>query len=96
MSTDELIALFNKHEDEFLKDAGIPGRRDLYAFNLLAELAPAGPRDKRIISAAEHDEIFLAPSLEELAIVITEEQVITLLRCGVHLDDEDSGLAMFA
>jgi hypothetical protein len=46
-----------------------------------------------IVAATAHDEIYLAPGLNEIAAVITEDQVIELIRCGVRIS-EDS-FAMF-
>lgn len=65
-------------------------RADLHAFNLLDRLLP-GKGD--MVTAAEHDEIWLAVDPEDLAKVATEEQIIELIRCGVRYDD--NGLAMF-
>lgn len=94
MKTEELRTLFEKHNDKFLEDGDlIPGtikRRDIRAFILLDKLVP-GTRD--MVRAAEHDEIWLGVSEEELAAVATEENVIELIRCGIRLDD--NGLCMF-
>lgn len=65
-------------------------RPDLHAFILLDKILPS---DHDIISCAEHDEIYLNPNLEELAAVITEEQILELVRCGVNFERE--GLQMF-
>jgi hypothetical protein len=67
-------------------------RRDLCAFVKLNELVPG---DDDIVSAAEHDEIWLAIDVEELAEVITEDDIIFLLRCGVMFDEGDDCLKMF-
>lgn len=100
MTTEEIIALFEKHDDLYLQvlmgtapEAGPTKRWDLNAFLLLERLVP-GEGD--MISAAEHDEFFLSVDLEELAKVATEEDVKTLLRCGVCLDEWESGLKMNA
>jgi len=94
MSAEEIIALFEKHEDvHYLEGVfhkpetyyGPTKRRDLNAFLLLERLVP-GEGD--MISAAEHDEFFLDVGLEELAKVATEEDVKTLLRCGVTIRDD--------
>lgn len=98
MSVDELASLFEKHSDEFLQFDQIPADKrkhkceDLHAFELLNQLVP---QDGDIICHAEHDEIWLAASLEELAKVITEEQVIELIRCGVRCDSDTETLCMF-
>lgn len=95
MTIDELEGLFKKHHGEFLKYEKLaPGstkRRDLRAFILLDKLVPD---TGAIISAAEHDEYWLDTDLAKLAEVITEDQVIELLRCGVRYTD--CGLGLFA
>lgn len=51
--------------------------------------------DRRMVSAAEHDEYWLSVSLEDLAAVVTPEQVIKLSRCGIRCDVDDDLLAVF-
>ena len=65
-------------------------RADLHAFLLLDELVP-GKTD--IIGDAHHDIFYIDIELKDLAKVITEEQVIELVRCGVGCDQH--GLYMF-
>lgn len=67
-------------------------RNDLHAFLLLDSLIPS---NRPIISASEHDEIYLDIDLDELSKVITEEQVIELVRCGVRYDSDYDCLSMF-
>ena len=85
---------YTKYSDEFLKFDRVENktsqRSDLHAFNLLDKLVP-GTVD--MVSAAEHDEIWLEVSPEELAQVATEEQIIELIRCGVRYSRD--GLAMY-
>jgi hypothetical protein len=87
---------YEKHGDEYLKFDLVQNktsrRPDLHAFNLLDRLVP-GKRD--MIRAAEHDEIWLDVSPEELAKVATEEQIIELIRCGVRYDASTDSLALF-
>lgn len=98
MEVSELIKVFEEHQEEFLKFDKIPidrkfsKRSDLQAFMMLDELVP-GLGD--MISAAEHDEIYLQVGLEELAAVAEEEDVIDLIRCGVMVDKETDSLKMF-
>lgn len=87
--------LFEKHEDEYLKfdrvDNKTSGRSDLHAMFLLDRLFPS---DSDIVSAAEHDEIWL--DVPEYKIkTLTEDQVIELIRCGVRYSGEFSSLCMF-
>lgn len=90
--------IFDKHEDEFLKFNRVENKRssrpDIHAFLLLNELVP---HESSMVSAAEHDEIFLGVSPDELArCLVTEDQIIELIRCGVRLDSSTDSLMMFA
>lgn len=67
-------------------------RADLHAFILLDKLLPS---NTDIISAAEHDEIYLDVDIEELAKVITHEQVLELIRCGISYDSYHDSLYSF-
>lgn len=95
MTIEELTEFWEKNDDEeFLKESRLPSsdckRSDLRAFLLLDKLVP-GTRD--IVSCAAHDEIWLDVDLEELAKAATQDDILTLIRCGVRLDGES--LAMF-
>jgi len=96
MTRDELIELFESSDDEYLNfekiESPLHKRPDLCAFLRLDELVP-GNRD--MVSAAEHDEIYLEIDLDKLAEVATADDVIYLQRCGIRLDDHNEGLAMF-
>lgn len=88
---------YDKHSDaEFLEFARVKDklskRADLHAFILLDKLVP-GKQD--IVSAAEHDEIWLEVSPEELDNVASEEQMIDLIRAGVRYDSDIGSLALF-
>lgn len=48
-----------------------------------------------MLSFVEHDIIYLSHDLEELASVITEEQVIELIRCGLHYTSSHDCLSAF-
>jgi UPF0288 family protein (methanogenesis marker protein 3) len=67
-------------------------RQDLLAFNLINQLVP-GTAD--IVSAAEHDEIWLSVDPEQLEKAgITQAQVDELVRCGVYYHDDLDSLHM--
>ncbi len=87
---------YNKYSDEYLEFDRVQhktsNRADLHAFNLLDRLIPG---DGDIVSAAEHDEIWLDVSPEELSKVATEEVIIELIRCGIRYDSHTDSLAMF-
>jgi hypothetical protein len=92
----DLPALFEQHNDEYLKDKRItPERRlhplaDLDAFLRLHQLVPG---KKRMIAGAEHDMIYLVVSEADLAAVATEEDIVDLIRCGILYGND--GLFMF-
>lgn len=96
MTVDELCELFEKHHEEYGKfdciQKKFTKRPDLHAFLLLETLLPDNVSD--IVSAAEHDEIYLGVELSDLAEVVKEENIIDLIRCGVFISDES--LKMFA
>lgn len=89
MTVEEMIKLWEYHTDnEYLKFDRVFSkafnRRDLNAFVLLDRLVP-GKSD--MVACAEHDEITLEVSPEELAPEVNEGQIIELLRCGVLYDN---------
>lgn len=93
---ENLKEVFDKFEDDYIRFERVENklslRPDIHAFILLNQLVPAG-RD--IVCAAEHDEIFLEVSVEDLAKVATEEQILELVRCGVMYDEDTDSLSMF-
>ena len=92
-------ALEQHNENAYCEFEHIPAERrlsqrpDLHVFQLLDQLVP-GSHD--IIAGAEHDVIWLEVSVEDLAAVITEEQILDLARCGVMYHNETESLRMFA
>lgn len=97
MTYEELVTEFDKYDSIYLKFEDVKNklssRPDICAFILLNNLCP-GTAD--MVCAAEHDEIFLDVSIEELAKVITSEQVHDLVCCGVRINEYTDSLAMFA
>lgn len=98
MTVDDLKKFFYEYgeTDEPHKFDRIPvkfsKRDDLHAFILLDKIMPDG---HTIISAAEHDEIYLDVDIEELAKIITKDQILELVRCGVSFDGYNDCLYMF-
>ncbi len=96
MTLKKLAAAFDKFEDDYIKFERIEKPRhprpDICAFLMLHDLVP-GIVD--MVSAAEHDQIHLAVSGEELAKVATLDVVRDLARCGVMYDEDDEALSMF-
>ncbi len=96
MTLDEMKELFDKHEDEYLCFEGVENklsnRPDIHAFILLDKIQPKG-RD--MVSAADHDEIYLDTDVEEFAMIATESQVVELIRCGLRFDEGIESFCMF-
>lgn len=93
----DIQAAFEKFDDQYLKfdrvSSRFSERSDLHAFILLDKLVPGSASD--IVSSAQHDEIFLGAQIDELEKVATEDDVLTLVRCGVRYDEQYDCLAMF-
>lgn len=93
----DLGDLWDKHDNEFLKFDRIANplhpRPDLCAFLLLDRLSPHPGRD--IVVSASHDEFYLDVSTDEIAAVATEEDVVTLIRCGLRYDRGNDSFCMF-
>jgi len=85
--------LFAKHDDKFLENCDEFDCRDLFAFNILKRYRG---NDDKIICAAEHDVIYLNVDINLLAEGSTEDEIITLIRCGVMYDDGNECLRMFS
>lgn len=94
----DLESVFEKYVEEYLKFDRVEGklnsRPDLCAFLLLDKLLPKDGSD--IICSASHDEFFIDIDCEKLSDIATEEDILTLVRCGVRYDSETDSLAMFA
>lgn len=93
-----LIEIFEKYADDYLKFGRVENklheRPDICAFLLLDKLLPDPCKD--IVSAADHDQIYLGVDIEKLAGVATEDDIITLIRCGVLYESDTDSLYMFA
>lgn len=92
----DLHEMFEKHNDEFIKfdrvKEPLHTRPDICAFLLLDKLVPNPASD--IVGGAEHDVIYLNTDCDALAAAATEDDIVTLVRCGVMYDDEYQ-LSMF-
>ena len=93
----DIKATFDKYDAEYLNfdrvENKLHSRPDICAFLLLDKLQPSDGRD--MVCAAVYDEIFLDADCDKMAEVATEEDILTLTRCGVRYDTETNGLAMF-
>ena len=101
---DWLIQEFNKEDDEeFLKFDRVQNplnkRPDICAFLLLDSiLSPTMDHlggYNNMVACAEHDQIWLDVDVEELAKLVTPEQVRDLRRCGVMYNEDTDSLLMF-
>ncbi len=86
---------FEQFDDDYIDFDGVQNKRskrpDLHAFLLLDELFPG---DTDLVSAAEHDEIYLDIDSDKLD-DLTDEQIQELVRCGVRFSKEFDCLCMF-
>ena len=86
---------FKQANDDYNKFELIQNKRsqraDIHAFLILDELQPG---NKDLISATGHDTIFLDVDVEQLNIIITDEQVLELVRAGVMYNREYDCLEM--
>lgn len=91
-----LQATFEKFNNDFGEfnrvDQSVTGRQDLFVFLLLDKLMP-GQSD--IISWTGHDEIGFSADCDMLAQLATEDEILTLVRCGVTYNEEHHCLSMF-
>jgi hypothetical protein len=91
-----LTEMFEAANDEFLRFEQIENPRhpspDICAFLMLHDLVPT---HMDILSAAEHDEVYLATDCDALAKVVTPEIVRDLHRCGIRYDASYNSLCMF-
>lgn len=89
MTFDEMEGLFKKYSKayQYLEFdrvfSKLSQRSDLHAFILLDRLLPGR---SEVVSAATHDEITLSFDVEKLAAVVTDDEILELVRCGVNLD----------
>lgn len=98
MTTNQFLALFEAHADKYLEfhpyvSQPRSQRPDLHAFLLIDELCPG---KTNLISASEHDEFYLAITLDELCEKINETQLIELIACGVRYDRGYDCFCMFS
>lgn len=80
----EFIKLWEKYEDEYLKfekvEPKFSQRADIHAFILLDKLCPG---TQNIVGSATHYEFYLRLDVDDIIDKITEEDIITLIRCGI-------------
>ena len=98
LTIDLIKEIFDKHDGEYLEFDCVQNKRsnrpDLHAFMLLDSIFPESSED--MVCGATDDKIWLDCEIEQLEACLTEELIIELTRCGVHYDNENEGLCMFA
>lgn len=91
MKREDFDKLMDADDDEYLAFDRVKNPlhecMDIAAFLLLHKLVPVR-RGGDIVSWAGHDEIALDIDVDKLAKAATEDDVITLKRCGVRLSDD--------
>ncbi len=92
MNVEEMKLIFENYECKPYEER--KQLKDLDAFILIDKLVPSGNDD--IVSCASHDQIWIYVDTEELANVISEDEVRFLSDCGVFFDEESESLSMFA
>lgn len=68
---------------------------DITAFLTLEKLIPAERPGRDMISYATHDEITLGVDTDEFEKVATDEDILTLVRCGVRYCADNDCFEMF-
>jgi len=95
----DLAKTFDKYAEDYVQFGSVKNklhsRPDLCAFLLLDKLLPNSNDGWDMVCAAEHDKIFLDINCEKLAQIATEEDILTLARCGVFYNSDTESLAMF-
>ena len=103
MTKTEMSVLFSKHSEteqgrfeNIPKKRKLSNRKDLTAFLILDKyLTKLNHQHNNIISATGHDEFYLDVEIEELAEIITEEDILDLVRCGIRYDRSYDCLCKF-
>lgn len=96
MATQSLNARFAQFANEYGKfsliSSPLSTRSDMHAFILLDRLVPGS---KQMISASEHDEVYLGVDPDCLNAVATDEHIRELVRCRVRYDESTDSLCLF-
>lgn len=83
----DVQALFDQYGDELNEFERVVNplnpRPDIAAMILLDRLLPDSDPSRKMISSATREQVWLNVDLDDLAAVATEEDILTLVRCGV-------------
>ena len=92
-----LSEAFEKFKDEYIKFEKVKDpiypRPDICAFLILDKLVPA--KNRNMVGSIGYDDIWLDVDCEELAKVASEQDIETLVRCGIGYDDDYGALYMW-
>lgn len=95
----DLKELFEEHADEYLefnREVNPPSFcPDVCVLNLFNQLAPHYTIGRSIIGVAAYNEIWFDIDPEKVAKSATEDQIISLIRCGVRYDELQGSFTMF-
>ncbi len=87
--------LFVKHENEFLNYKADPSLEDkvhdFVVFESLVKFVKRGD----LIGNLGHEEIYLNVDVDEVISVLSEGDLVKLIRCGLRYSDEDECFVMF-
>jgi hypothetical protein len=98
MNSKQLKELINQHCENLqgckfeLVENKLSQRADLHAFILMDRILPT---NLNIISSARHKEIWFNINVDDFAAVVTEDEVLELVRCGISYDGQYDCLYMF-
>lgn len=94
---EELKSIFEKYDDEYIRFEKVKNKtskkRDIHAFMLLDKLTTN--KYGKILGDARHDVVFLFVNCKDLSKVITEKQILELVRCGVMYSEKEDCLTMY-
>lgn len=91
---------FEQYEDEYLNYRVDPNllykRHDVIVINVIDNLIPAQNEcSPDLIVSASRDEIFFGIDAEKFSDIVTDDQLILLIRCGLRYDGGRGCLCMF-
>ncbi len=94
MTTEEVEDLFEKYEDEYLEYDSIKPERILHKNKTAHLFILLGNLTDDVCGGADHDIIYL-PYIGSIAEKATEEDIMDLIRLGVHNSSEYDCLCKF-
>ena len=94
---EDIYEVFDQYNDEYLEFEHITEHKpytskDMCAFHRLYQLVDI---KGNIIDAANHYIMYLNVDVDELAKKASVEDILYLIRCGIHIDEDNNSLAKF-